>query len=628
MPSRHDLEERAAALGIELEYYDIWGRLHRVGEAALARLVAARRAPRPHGAARADPDTVSRAWTAPAWSGGQRCWGYSIQLYSLRSERNWGIGDLTDLAAFCAEAGRLGASLVGINPLHALRVDDPGRCSPYAPSNRLYIHPVWIDVEAVPEFRHDAAARERVASEPFRQRLAALRAREFVDYAGVLAAKLDVLRLLYQAFRERGPDGDRHDPAAALRHAEFERYRIAQGRDLRCHARHDAIQSTLRRADPSVSDWSHWPAALRDPDASAVAEWAEMHRDQVGFHEWLQWIAAAQLEAAQQAALGAGLAVGLYRDLALGVEPGGSEAWANQHAFAFGVSSGAPPDDLNVVGQCWGLLPFDPDALAADIGPLRRVLDSNMRSAGLLRIDHVMMLARLFWIPLGMAATEGAYVRYPLERLLGTVCAASQAARCAVLGEDLGTVPDALREALAGADVLGYRLLYFERESATRLRPVTGWPARSVAAVGTHDLPPLAGWWLGSDLDWRDRLGLWPAGDLRDRVRWDRGEARYALARALGEAGLLPSGQSPETLASAEPSVDVIQAVHGLLARSASVVLLVQPEDVLGLTEANNIPGTVDEHPNWRRKLPLTVERLFADRRMTAVAALCAAAGR
>ncbi len=548
-----------------------------------------------------------RCYLPPALADGARVWGATVQLYGVTSARNAGIGDFTDLR-HCVEAwGERGAGILGTNPLHALSMRDPGPASPYSPSSRLFLNAVYLDVEAIDDFAELAAADAQFTPR-WRERCAGLRAGDIVDYPRVCAAKLEVLETLYGHFARHHLAGG--TPRARL----FAQYRGLRGQGLRHHALHEALREFHGRP------WREWPEEHRDPDHESVRRFARENAARVGLHEYLQWQADLQLGRAQERCRDLGMAVGLYADLAISIGPDGSEAWANQRLYALGVSVGAPPDEFAPRGQDWGLPPLAPKRLHdAAYAPLVNTLRANMRRAGALRIDHVMGLARLWWVPAGMGATEGAYVRYPLEDLLGIVALESHRQRCLVIGEDLGTVPDALRHRLEAVDVLSYRLLLFEREGRD-FKPPGAYPRRAIVGWATHDLPTFAGWWLEEDLRTRERLGLVEPHELRSQ-REDRAHSRAALVRALVREGLLPEGAPHHGALTDELAL----AVQAYAARAPSAVMFVQMEDVLQLTEQANLPGTVDQHPNWRRKLPLAVEDWGRDARVRRTARTLAA---
>ncbi len=522
-----------------------------------------------------------RCYLPPALEEGPGVWGPAVQLYGVRSARNWGMGDFTDLVLLAEQWGARGAGIVGLNPLHALFLHNPAHASPYSPSSRLRLNVLYLDVEAVEDFRECDAARRHVAAPAFQARLERLRSAPLVDYAGVARAKLEVLELLYASFRER------QVRRASERSRAFRDFQSREGEPLRRHALWEALQARFHAGDASVWGWLAWPEAFRDPESGEVARFCAEQLERVEFHEYLQWLAEAQLERAAARCRSLGLAVGLYLDVAVSVDRAGSDTWAHRGSFALASSIGAPPDDFNPQGQDWGLPPLRPGQLRAGRYQLFiQALRSAMRHAGAVRIDHVMGLMRLFWIPQGAGAAGGAYVRYPLEDLLAILALESVRHRCLVVGEDLGTVPDEVREALVRAGVLSCRLLFFEQVPGGELKAPGDYPRQALAAASTHDLPTLAAWW-------RDRPG--------DRAR---------LLRALERAGQLPPGGAPDPELPGPLTPALARAVHVYLARSPARVVMLQLEDALGLLEQANVPGSTEEHPNWRRKLPLGLERM------------------
>jgi (1->4)-alpha-D-glucan 1-alpha-D-glucosylmutase len=549
-----------------------------------------------------------------ALRGGGRAWGVALQLYGVRSARNWGIGDFTDLATVVERWSREGVDIVGVNPLHALFPHNPAHMSPYSPSSRLFQNVLYVDVEAIAEFAHCREARDRVARPAFAARLTELRAALLVDYGAVAALKRPILELLYAQARQ---DAQR-DPS---RWSAFDAFRIAGGEALRRQAIFDALQEHFHATDAFIWGWPAWPEAYRDPASPAIVAFANAHAERVDFFAWLQWQAELQRAAVAERARSAGLAVGLYTDLAVSVDRGGAEAWAAQHLYAMEASVGAPPDSFNAKGQDWGLPPMIPQRLRESAyAPFISTLRANMRHAGALRIDHAMALSRLYWVPSGAAPSEGAYVRYPLEDLLGLVALESERHRCLVIGEDLGTVTDEVRDALAQSGVLSYRVLLFERDREGRFHPPSRYPEAALATASTHDLPTLAGWWEGRDIEARAMHGQLrpdanPAAQMAERVR-ERGE----LLAALAQAQLLPRGSplDPQAVPSLTPSLAT--AVQAFLARTPSALMVVQPEDLFGVRDQANLPGTVDEHPNWRRRLPVALEDVDADGRLHALA--------
>jgi (1->4)-alpha-D-glucan 1-alpha-D-glucosylmutase len=550
---------------------------------------------------------------------GGRVWGAAAQLYSLRSERNWGIGDFTDLATLVELWGLHGAEVIGVNPLHALFPHNPAHASPYSPSSRLFLNVLYLDVEAIAEFSDCEPARTLARSMPLQARVSALRSAELVDYVGVAAVKREVLELLYAHFRHH------HVDAGSQRSAAFAAFRRRRGNELRRHALFEALQEHFCRADPDVWGWPVWPPQYRRPDAPAVAAFEHDHADRVAFYEYLQWQADAQLGAVGRRSFELGLGVGLYADLAVSIDRAGAEAWAHQDVYALAASVGAPPDDFNLKGQNWGLPPTNPHALqAAAYEPFIATLRANMQHAGALRIDHVMGLSRLFWIPHGAQAEHGTYVHYPFDDLLGVLALESHRNRCLVIGEDLGTVADEVRHKLAAAAVLSYRLLYFERRAGGDFKTPAEHERQALLAASTHDLPTLAGWWLGHDLDLRGALDLFPRPELREQQIIERAQDRARLLLALEREQLLPAGITVNPVSAPALTPALARAIHVYLARSPAQVTVVQLEDVIEVTEQTNLPGTTDQHPNWRRKLPLLLERWPADERFVELARLLA----
>ena len=553
---------------------------------------------------------------APPLTAGGRSWGLAIQLYSLRSRRNWGIGDFTDLASIATLAGRAGAALVGINPLHARHLARPEEASPYAPSSRLALDPMYLDVEAIADYAGCDAVRALVAAPAFEGALATARAVRLVDYAAVAALKLPMLHLLYEHFCA-------HTAPADARAREFRAFVFAGGRDLERFATFETLRGRLRGPDGEIPRWHDWPTRWRDPEGAAVRDFCAANAHEIAFQHYLQWQADLQLRAAAEAARAAGMAVGLYRDLAVGASGDGAECWGDQGLFARGANTGAPPDLLNRTGQDWGLPPWIPRALAArGHAPWRAVLRANMQCAGALRIDHVMALTRLFWIPHGMPGTAGGYVRNGFEHLAGIVALESVRNGCTVIGEDLGSVPDGLREALAARGFLSYRVLLFERHwqgDGSFKRP-SEYPRQALATVVTHDMATIAEYWSGGDIARRDSLGLFPDAALRDAEASRREPEREKLLDLIAGLGIAPDP--------AGGTDAVTSALHAAVGATQAMIALVQLDDITGERDPVNMPGTYREYPNWRRKLSMDIEDLPDDARWKALEVGMRAAGR
>lgn len=542
-------------------------------------------------------------------SDGVRVWGLAVQLYGLRSRRNWGIGDFTDLRHLVDITADSGGGIIGLNPLHELFPNNPEHISPYSPSCRSALNTLYIDVEAVAEFHECTAAQMLVAMPQFQARLRSLLAEELVNYTGVAQIKREVLNLLYEHFRERHlTQNSEHAQAFFL-------YRDKSGTSLERLARFEALQAHFQAQDDMTWGWPVWPEAYRDPESTAVANFVAEHESAVTFYAWLQYLADIQLgEAGRQSWL-RGLGIGLYADLAVGANPGGAEVWGWQGVFAAGAYTGAPPDLINRMGQDWGLPPYIPHRLrGVAYAPLIEVLRANMRHAGALRIDHAMCLTRLFWVPAGRPASEGAYVAYALDELLGIVALESWRNQCLVIGEVLGTVPDGLRTRFTATDLMSYQPFIFERDEDGGFAAPSSYPHQALVAASTHDLPTLAGFWKGSDLHRRVELKLFPSQELYERFVVERAQDRARMLLALEHEGLLPEGASEQPVAVKELTAPFINAIHAYLARTPSMVLVIQPEDIFGILEQANLPGTREnQHPNWSRRLPLDLEDWCVD---------------
>ncbi|MGD0475368.1 MAG: 4-alpha-glucanotransferase [Candidatus Velthaea sp.] len=522
----------------------------------------------------------------------ERDWGIAIQLYTVRSARNWGIGDFTDLLGFIRLAADVGATYVGLNPLHAPHRNNPSAASPYAPTSRRFLNWLYIDVEAVPEAA-DPRVRSALCEPAFTATLTALRTTSIVDYAGVARAKDAILRRCFKVLGARPALDDDFRIFVRAGGVALERFAI--------------FETLAERFGPHVADW---PPTYRTPSTDDVKTFTQAERPAIEYAKYLQYHAGRQLEKAADFARRC--EVELYRDLAVGVDPNGADAWIDAEAYVPSVSVGAPPDLLNPDGQDWGLPPLDPNALTRDgYRTVAELFRANMHAAGALRIDHAMSLTRLFWSLRGRSASEGTYVQYPFEDLLGVLALESSRAKCSVIGEDLGTVPDGFRERMKRAGVLSYRILFFERDSNGDFIPAERYPALSLAATGTHDLATFAAWLAGSDIDLRAALGV---GDpnLVPRERAERDVDRQRLISTLRRCGDLDCDKPA--------AEDVLLAAHRFLARSPARIVMMQIEDAIGEVLPVNVPGTTEQYPNWRRKLSLDLETIGSDRRF---AALC-----
>ncbi len=530
---------------------------------------------------------------------GRRLWGLAVQLYTLRSRDNWGIGDFGDLRLLIRWVASLGAGFVGLNPLHALAPADPGRSSPYSASSRHFLNVLYIAVPLVAEFHTCEAARARWSDPVTAKRLSELRSRDLVDYQGVADLKLEFLALLYRDFR------DRHLAAATDRAAQFHSFVAAGGDLLYKHGCFDALDRHCRTVFGTASGWLSWPPQFRDPNGPATAQFAAENAVDVEFYLYLQWLAHDQLRGAQALARELGMPVGLYGDYAVGANPSGSETWVDQSSFSLGAEIGAPPDPLALKGQGWGIPPQDPFVMQAQgVQGFVRLIRNNMRYYGALRLDHVMALFRLWWVAAGSTPTEGAYVHYPLDLMLTVLSLESARSACLVVGEDLGVVPDEMRRAMPEFGLYHYKVLLFEKLGG-RFRLPGEYVRQALATATTHDMPTLQSFWEGRDIELRRRLNLYPSQEIENEIIREREHDRLALLAALAEQGLKPA----QPVLPTDPfTPEMAQTLHLYLARSATALVALQIEDLLGMTLPVNVPGTDREYPNWQRKLSADVE--------------------
>jgi 4-alpha-glucanotransferase len=576
----HALKDEAQRWGVEPGYHDVFGNWHEV----------------PFPTLRAITDALSEGRAVPAPLGpvgremrafqgdGRRLWGLTLQLYAVRSQRNWGIGDFRDLRDIVSMAARAGAAAIGLNPLHALFLDRPELASPYAPNSRLFLNPLYIAVDELDWFDPtDAPAPE----------IEAVRRCELVGYRRVSKLKRAALRTAYDRMTREGAS-----------QPDFVRFRDERGESLRRFACFEVL-----RARHSPSSWLEWPAPWSHPSDRDIAALYRSELQHCGFVEFMQWIADRQLAQCSREAARSGLPIGLYLDLAVGVEPSGADAWSNQRAVMSALSIGAPPDEFNPGGQNWGLVPFNPHALPADdFAIFRQLLAATMRHAGAVRLDHVLGLMRLYLIPRD-GGEHGAYVRYPFEHSLRVVAEESDKYRCIFIGEDLGTVPEGFRDTAARWGVWSYRVMMFERSHNGAFKPPQDYPAEALATFSTHDLPTFSGWMGGSDIVTKRAIGV--AAESDDDRATARDALRTCVAAYAGEA-----------------STDRIAAAAGFLAATPSRLVTVTIDDLLNVSEQANIPGTVEQHPNWRRKLPLPLDQWEAQPAFAEVVATFRRAGR
>ncbi|MCH8539011.1 MAG: 4-alpha-glucanotransferase [Alkalimonas sp.] len=532
----------------------------------------------------------------------QKQWGVSLQLYGLRSERNWGIGDFTDLKQLIVYLAAQGADYVGLNPIHALYPAMPEHASPYSPSSRRWLNSIYLDVTAMPGFELSSACQQQVSAAEFQQQLQQQRDKDWVDYSGVMQLKLPVMRSLYQWFVEHA------DGASQQAFTEFKQ---SGGDSLKQLALYDALHAWLYQQDQANWGWPNWPEAYRQPTSAKVKAFAKQHDEDIDFYCYLQFCADQQLAAAQQQAKDAGMLLGIYRDLAVGVSEASTEIWANDALYCRDVSVGAPPDPLGPQGQNWGLPPMSPMRLFQQgYRPMIELFRSNMQHAGALRIDHVMALLRLWWVPkTADDARGGAYQYYPLMDLLGILALESQRHETVVIGEDLGTVPDGIRDLLHDYGVYSYRVFFFEQAQDGGFISPAHYPQQAMATLCTHDLPTLIGFWHCDDLKLGQQLGLYKDDAQLQHLFAERHRNKQRILDSLHGHAMLPEDYPRQVeQVGMEPVLGKALQLH--LARGQSQLLCLQLEDWLEMTQPVNVPGTSDEYPNWRRKLSHNLEQL------------------
>ncbi|MEB6381259.1 4-alpha-glucanotransferase [Leclercia adecarboxylata] len=544
-----------------------------------------------------------RCYEPQALREGKKLWGACVQLYTLRSDHNWGIGDFGDLKKMLADVGKRGGAFIGLNPIHALYPANPESASPYSPSSRRWLNVIYIDVNAVEDFRNNDEAQAWWGMETTREALQRARDAQWVDYATVTALKMAALRMAWKGFAQRDDD----------QMAAFRDFVAREGESLYWQAAFDALHAYQVKEDEMRWGWPVWPEQYQSVDSPAVKAFCDEHADEVDFYLWLQWLAYSQFAACWQESQGYDMPIGLYRDLAVGVAEGGAETWCDRELYCLKASVGAPPDILGPLGQNWGLPPMDPHVIAARAyEPFIELLRANMQNCGALRIDHVMSVLRLWWIPYGETADHGAYVHYPVDDLLSILALESKRHNCMVIGEDLGTVPVEIVSKLRDSGVYSYKVLYFENDLEKNFRAPEAYPEQSMAVATTHDLPTLRGWWDSGDLTLGKTLGLYPDEVMLRGLYQDRELSKQGLLDALHAHGCLPK-RTGHKASLMSMTATLNRGLQRYIADSNSALLGLQPEDWLDMPEPVNIPGTSYQYKNWRRKLSTSLEKMFAD---------------
>ncbi|NOH82377.1 4-alpha-glucanotransferase [Vibrio sp. 03-59-1] len=550
--------------------------------------------------------TPKSCFKQTAIENGKKMWGPSVQLYTLRTQHNWGIGDFGDLKQLVSDIASRGGDFVGLNPIHSLFPANPEGASPYSPSSRRWLNILYIDVSSVPEFALSAEAQQQVGSADFQQRLQKARESHWVNYTEVAALKMSVLPLLFNEFKTRHLDKNTERAMAFLDFIEL------GGESLIHQAAFDALHAELHAENSDMWGWPVFPEKYRRFENSAVQKFIADNQDKVQLYMYLQWLADAQINEAQALAEEKGMAVGLYRDLAVGVADSGSETWADNGNLVMDASIGAPPDILGPLGQNWGLPPLNPQVLEeTSYDAYVQLLRANMKHCGALRIDHVLGLLRLWWIPKGEDATKGAYMYYSVQDMLAILALESHRYQCSVIGEDLGTVPDEIVDILADAGVHSYKVFFFETAEDGGFISPEHYASQSMSALCTHDMPTLRGFWHCDDLKTGREIGLYPDEAQLETLFSDRLECKQGILDSVAWHGFLPEGVGRD--ASQVPMDSYLsEALQVHVGAGSSTLLSVQLEDWLEMDKPVNIPGTVNEYPNWRRKLTMNLDEVFS----------------
>lgn len=515
---------------------------------------------------------------------GPNAWGLTAQLYGLRRPGDGGLGDTLALETLARNAAAHGAAALGISPIHAMLTGNSGQYSPYSPSSRLFYNILHSAPEAVLGEKPVRIAIETCGLAEELQRLEQL---ELIDWDAVSRTRQCVLRALYDDFRTGGN----------AQRADFDSFRETGGEALENHCRFEALHAALLSPEGQPQHWRDWPEEYRTPQSPGVERFAQEHADEVSYHAFCQWLIARGLERAQTAAQSAGMKIGLISDLAVGADGGGSQAWSRQDEVLAALSVGAPPDIINRQGQSWGISAFSPWGLKAHgYRAFIEMVRANLAHAGGMRIDHVMGLMRLWVMPSGAGPAEGAYLNYPFDDLLRLLSLEAWRRNAVILGEDLGTVPEGLREKLAARNLLAMRVLFFERDHNGTFKPPMQWPRSALATSTTHDLPTINGWWQGHDIDWRIQVGQHQEHERPAQLE-ERERERAGLLRLLRKYAPDVQGDlsDPDVLA---------DACAAFLGRTPAPLVLFPVEDALCLLEQPNMPGTIEDHPNWRRRYP------------------------
>ena len=539
-----------------------------------------------------------------------RAWGLSVNLYAVKSEHNWGVGDFADLKRIVRWTAGMKGSFVGVSPLHVIPNTKPFGVSPYSPISRLYKNFIYLDLEEVPDVMECEDERKFVGSKKFRRSLGELRNSDLVDYEKIALMKEKALRTAFDFFYRK------HFSRDTSRGRDFKRYVREEGACLESFSLFMALWEHMKKTKGAYT-WREWPEGYHDAAGKEARSFRKTHRKAILFYQYVQWLIDKQLGEIAEEAGNPGMKIGMYYDLAIGSVGCGSDAWNYKNVIAGGADVGAPPDDFSPEGQKWGFPPLIPEKLRETGYELFiQTIRKNMKYGGAIRIDHALGLFRLFWVPDGMPAGEGAYVNYPSEDLLRIIALESMRNRCMVIGEDLGTVGDNVREGLKRFQMLSYRLFYFERNypDPSFLTP-EGYPEMALCAVTTHDLPTLYGYWIGRDIQTRRKLGIFPDDSTRRKQAEDRERDKGLILSALKSQGKVPNEYPSDAGLIRKMTPELCLAIYRYLAQTPCKLLLVSLDDIIGTINQQNIPGIVGSYPNWMQKIRITLEKMLKDRR-------------
>lgn len=543
-------------------------------------------------------------YTPPEMVEGKKLWGASIQLYCLKSQSNWGIGDFSDLKVLLKKTKDNGGDFIGLNPIHALAPSQPENGSPYSPSSRKWLNLLYADLEAIDEMSRNKALQEKIKTPEFQAQLSGLRDTKWVDYKGVTELKVSVLKALYATLNDKSA-------ASKKRLKQFKAYIASKDESLMHQASYDALQFKFLAEDMHSWGWPVWPESFKSFQSEGSQQWIAENEDAVLFWCYCQWVTELQIEEADLYAKSLGMTLGLYRDLAVGVGKSSSEVWANQDLYSSEVSVGAPPDILGPLGQSWGLPPIAPDKMVkAGYQPFIDLLQANMSHCGSLRIDHAMGLLRLWWVPEGATADSGTYIYYAIEDMLNLLALESMRNECLVIGEDLGTVPDGMDVLLKDAGVYSYKVFFFEvGEDGNYISP-NDYKQQAMATLSTHDMPTIKGYWHCDDLHLGKELGLYLDQDALNGLMSGRLGSKQKILNTLHEHNSLPENYNRDALYTGmDQTLNFSMQKH--LAKGSSALLSLQLEDFLEMDAPVNVPGTFDEYRNWQRKLSCDLDGIF-----------------